>query len=85
MFDEGIQSSLQGHNERVIEFVDDQSAGKKWNKIMCDPQTAGGLLASVPRDQVQSCLDTLRAAGYPNAGVIGHVVLRGDWKDVVVQ
>lgn len=40
--------------------------------LLFDPQTAGGLLATVPAGQVQSVLETLIAAGEP-AAIIGHV------------
>jgi selenide,water dikinase len=36
-------------------------------------QTAGGLLASVPRDSAEACLTALRERGYPHATFTGRV------------
>ncbi|MEM9009457.1 MAG: hypothetical protein AAGE59_38905, partial [Cyanobacteria bacterium P01_F01_bin.86] len=41
--------------------------------ILFDPQTAGGLLASVPRDRVAACLHQLHTLGYTASTCIGEV------------
>jgi selenide,water dikinase len=46
--------------------------------LLFDPQTAGGLLASVPAAQVQACAAALQAAGYPHTVVIGRILVQGD-------
>ncbi len=41
--------------------------------ILFDPQTAGGLLASVPAEKGKDCLQELQALGYCDSRLIGHV------------
>lgn len=74
-FKQGISSSLQVQNIRVRRSIADI---ERWSKdpicpLLFDPQTSGGLLASVPMDDVDSCLQDLRNAGYHRAQVVGTV------------
>ena len=76
----GILSSLQASNVRLRRALRNQEQFVEHPRyaLLFDPQTAGGLLASVPAEQVQECVGSLRAAGYPSACVIGHVLPQGD-------
>jgi selenide,water dikinase len=40
-------------------------------KLLCDPQTSGGLLVAVAPDEAERVVGTARAAGFAAAGVIG--------------
>ena len=76
----GIVSSLQGANARLRCVVrnQEQFAQHPRYPLLFDPQTAGGLLASVPPQQADACVAALRGLGYPEAAVIGHVLAQND-------
>ncbi|TQV76021.1 selenide, water dikinase SelD [Exilibacterium tricleocarpae] len=71
----GYRSSLHPHNQQAGELIQDREIWLRHPAypLLFDPQTAGGLLASVPSGQVADCLATLRNAGYKDARVIGEV------------
>jgi len=71
----GITSSLQPQNVRLRRAIHDLEsvAGDPRYPLLFDPQTAGGLLASVPGDQAEACVAELREAGYQQTAVIGEV------------
>jgi selenide,water dikinase len=71
----GIFSSLQPQNVRLRRAIRnlDEAAHHPLYPVLFDPQTAGGLLASVPGEQAGSCLSELRAGGYPRAAIVGHI------------
>jgi selenide,water dikinase len=75
----GIFSSLQPQNVRLRRAIKDVDLASKHPlyPLLFDPQTAGGLLASVPCAEAQNCIAELRAAGYEQASVIGTVSPRG--------
>jgi selenide,water dikinase len=73
--EQGIFSSLQPQNLRLRRALQnlDEAARHPLYPLLFDPQTAGGLLASVPEDRVGSCLAELHELGYPEARAIGRV------------
>ena len=68
----GVESTLAPENRRFEASL----AGTAPNGLLFDPQTAGGLLASVPAGQVRRCLDDLHKAGCAEATQIGRIVDR---------
>ena len=74
----GIFSSLQPQNvrlRRAIRNLDAASADPLYPALF-DPQTAGGLLASIPAARADACIKALQAAGYERATIIGSVEVR---------
>lgn len=71
----GIASSLQPSNELALtDFAIYGSAPNAPSvRLLADPQTAGGLLASLPAERVAACLTALREAGYRDASAVGKV------------
>lgn len=71
----GVFSSLQPQNVRLRRAIRNlEAAGvHPLYPLLFDPQTAGGLLASVPHERAHACLGALQAAGYASAAIIGSV------------
>jgi selenide,water dikinase len=72
----GILSSLHTQNMRVKHAIEDNDnmASLAQYALLFDPQTAGGLLASVPADRAGACIDDLRSRGYGQAEIIARVI-----------
>jgi len=75
----GITSSLHQANARnssalacVGSRADDTTAAARL-ALLYDPQTAGGLLASVPAERAIECIAALREQGYGQSAVIAWV------------
>ena len=77
---EGIFSSLQPQNVRLRRAIRDLDGLQNHAHfpLLFDPQTAGGLLASVPPEHAENCLQELHQQGYALSTIIGHVASRGD-------
>jgi selenide,water dikinase len=71
----GIFSSLQPQNVRLRRAIRDLEGAARHPlyALLFDPQTAGGLLASVPLEHAEACVAALRTAGYEKASAIGFV------------
>jgi selenide,water dikinase len=76
----GIFSSLQPENVRLRRAIRnlDGAATAAAYPLIFDPQTAGGLLASVPGERAEACVAALRALGYARAAIIGTVAPQSD-------
>ncbi|MCC5885905.1 MAG: selenide, water dikinase SelD [Gammaproteobacteria bacterium] len=79
--DAGIASSLQAANEDVmarVELGPGLQPADARIRLLCDPQTCGGLLAAVPEDRARTCVEALRSAGFVHAAIVGSVVEAAD-------
>ena len=76
LIEQGIESSLAPQNRTLVAVIDCAEAILQSARyaIMFDPQTAGGLLASVPASDSASCLQSLHEAGFQQASIIGKVI-----------
>lgn len=74
----GIFSSLQPQNFRLRRAIAENGFDRNLPifSLLFDPQTAGGMLASLPADSAQACADALREAGYSNTAIIGKTTSR---------
>ena len=73
---EGIFSSLQPQNvrlRRAIHDVDSAAQDPRYPLIF-DPQTAGGLIASIPDKKADITVTELKKAGYKCTAIIGSVL-----------
>ena len=76
----GIVSSLQPQNVRLRRAVANQEEAGRDPRypLIYDPQTAGGLLASVPADRADDCVAALKALGYERTMIVGEVLPQSD-------
>ncbi|MCB1942983.1 MAG: selenide, water dikinase SelD [Candidatus Accumulibacter sp.] len=76
----GILSSLQAANLHLRRALrnDEQGRAHASYPLLFDPQTAGGLLASVPAERASACLVALRSLAYARATCIGRVLAADD-------
>ena len=75
----GILSSLQPANLRLRRAIANQqvAASSPLYPLVFDPQTSGGLLASLPADKADKCLQILHQSGYTQAAIVGRVKPEG--------
>ncbi len=76
----GIESSLKPQNVRIRHGISDRDglATHDHYPLIFDPQTAGGLLASVAPEVAQDCLQQLREQGYTQAQIVARAVEPAD-------
>jgi selenide,water dikinase len=71
----GIVSSLHTTNLEHRSMIANYESGIHDPRValLFDPQTAGGLIAGVPEDQADACIQKLRDLGYSDCAAIGTV------------
>ncbi|MBT4488520.1 MAG: selenide, water dikinase SelD [Rhodospirillaceae bacterium] len=71
----GILSSLQPANVRLRRAIRNMAAARENERypLLFDPQTSGGLLASIQPEAAAACLQELHDLGYEHAAIVGRV------------
>jgi selenide,water dikinase len=83
----GVFSSLQPQNVRLRRAIRDLDVvvTSPLYPLLFDPQTAGGLLASIPADRAEACLSELKTRGYDRAAMIGTGQPKTDiWEPITI-
>lgn len=82
----GILSSLQPANVRLRRAIANQAeaANSPLYPLVFDPQTSGGLLASLPADKADKCLRALHQSGYEEAAIVGRVKPQSETLEPVI-
>ncbi|MBW4560469.1 MAG: selenide, water dikinase SelD [Mojavia pulchra JT2-VF2] len=72
---QGIFSSLHPDNLQAANYIHNLVSVQSHPNypLLFDPQTSGGLLASLSKEQANSCLAALQTLGYKHSCVIGRV------------
>lgn len=66
----GVRSTIWNANRAAVTI--DSTVTSATEILLFDPQTAGGLLAALPADKAETCLERLQEIGAP-AAIIGEV------------
>lgn len=81
LLEQGTSSSLAPANARALALLDvpgpitlNRAATAAEQQLWIDPQTCGPLLAALPAAAAQGALEAIRAAGFPQAALIGRVL-----------
>lgn len=82
----GIFSSLQPQNIRLRRAIRNiEAAGThRHYPILFDPQTSGGLLATIPARMKDECVQELLQLGYPDTVVIGEIKERSGHLEAIL-
>ena len=78
----GIFSSLQPQNirlSRAVRTISQKNCStSSLYPLLFDPQTAGGLLATVPRENAKQCVEDLIELGYVDTCIVGEIILESE-------
>ncbi len=85
---QGIRSSLAAENDTAVRGLVDMhpdQASEALYQVLVDPQTSGGLVATLPPSETAACLADLRRQGYARAAKIGQVLSTSASSRVFIQ
>lgn len=73
---QGIVSSLYPQNVQAERFIRNLElwCDRVNYPVLFDPQTSGGLLATIPGDKAANCVQVLQELGYKDSRIIGQVM-----------
>ena len=74
LLEQGISSTLHPGNEAFAVRLGGHGDRRGGPAILYDPQTSGGLLASIPPHRAEACICALQEAGYECAAAIGEIL-----------
>ncbi|MEM7556702.1 MAG: selenide, water dikinase SelD [Cyanobacteria bacterium P01_A01_bin.84] len=74
--EKGIFSSLHPENFQAANYILQNKLNyiHPYYPLLFDPQTSGGLLATISQENASSCLDELKILGYKDSCIIGRVI-----------
>lgn len=68
-----VPAASYGNRKAIVDLQLDPHLDPVWMDILFDPQTSGGLLFALPRDQGVALVAALEEANTPAASLIGSV------------
>ncbi len=80
---EAIAGGLWTNKAYVMAHVETVGLSDDEVNIMCDPQTSGGLLISIPKPGAIALLRALKARGMGYAAIVGKVLAKGKGRIIV--
>ncbi len=69
----GVESTLKPENIKVNHEATNEIKANARYQLCFDPQTSGGLMATIKASIAQKCIKKLHEAGYTDSTIIGHI------------
>ena len=87
MYDKGMSTGVNRHNEKLIadHLEYEREFSKSQKEMILDPQTSGGLLAALPADQAADLVRELSQIPTPASHIIGEVLSQGDKPGLIIS
>ncbi|OLT60062.1 AIR synthase-related protein [Moorena bouillonii] len=72
----GITSSIHPKNLQFSIYIKNRLDVSHFPnyQLLFDPQTSGGILAAIPAEKADECINKLKAFGYKESCLIGRVI-----------
>ena len=78
---------MAGGTERNLDFLEPFLSGGSFTErlILCDAQTSGGLLISIPPKFADEIIDKLNQNGHKKASIIGKVTKKKEFENKMIN